>query len=350
MQNTKDKVSKKISISTFIFAFLIFCISFFIISLILLYIFPVSQSLTNRLKTSLPYPLILLDYKNIITFRELSSNMASVRRFYETQDFSKIGLRVDFSTEDGKKRFKIREKEVLNKMIEDLVIKTLASEQGIFVSPEEAEQSVARKLEEYGTKETVKEELDRLYGWSLTDFEEKVVLPSLYQEKLEKAFSGQSVSEIEMLNKKVLEAQKDIRSGTTFSEVEKKYSDAETNENGVWFALADVLPELQSSLVKQTVGTSGDVIESRLGFHILFLQEKKQEDTKTLYRLKQIFVKKTTFADYLSEQMKKMSIIVLVPEYQWNNESSRIEFTDESMRDFEKKVYESSDSDPAFFF
>jgi len=350
MKEVKKNILKRIHMSTFVFAILIFCIFFFIASLVLLYVLPGSGSVTNRLKSSFPYPLIVMDYRNVITFRVLASNMASVRRFYETQDFSKIGLRVDFSTEDGKKRFKIREKEVLNKMIEDLAIKKLASEQGIFVSSEEAKQSVARKLEEYGTGETVKQELDRLYGWTLADFEEKVVIPGLYQEKLEKEFTKNIIPDTEKVQEKALKAQEEIRAGTSFSEVGKKYSDDKNSEEGQWFALTDILPELQPSLVKQAVGTTGDVIESRLGFHILLLKEQKKEDTKTLYLLKQIFVKKTTFSEYLSEQMKKMSVVVLVPEYTWDRESARIEFTDEGMKEFEQKLYETKDGDPAFFF
>jgi len=312
MKEAKTNILKRIHMSTFVFAILIFCVFLFTTSLVLLYIFPGSGNITNRLKSSFPYPLVVMDYTNVITFRSLATNMASVRRFYETQDFSKIGLRVDFSTEDGKKRFKIREKEVLNKMIEDLAIKKLASAQGIFVGSEEAKQSVARKLEEYGTRETVKQELDRLYRWTLADFEEKIVIPGLYQEKLEKAFTKNTTPDIEKAREKALEAQKEIRAGTSFSEVAKKYSDDKTDEEGQWFALSDILPELQPSLVKQAVGTTGDVIESRLGFHIVLLKEQKKEDTKTLYLLKQIFVKRMTFAEYLSEQMQKMSVVVLV--------------------------------------
>ncbi|NCQ06353.1 MAG: hypothetical protein GW815_02215 [Candidatus Moranbacteria bacterium] len=350
MKEAKTNILKRIHMSTFVFAILIFCVFLFTTSLVLLYIFPGSGNITNRLKSSFPYPLVVMDYTNVITFRSLATNMASVRRFYETQDFSKIGLRVDFSTEDGKKRFKIREKEVLNKMIEDLAIKKLASAQGIFVGSEEAKQSVARKLEEYGTRETVKQELDRLYRWTLADFEEKIVIPGLYQEKLEKAFTKNTTPDIEKAREKALEAQKEIRAGTSFSEVAKKYSDDKTDEEGQWFALSDILPELQPSLVKQAVGTTGDVIESRLGFHIVLLKEQKKEDTKTLYLLKQIFVKRMTFAEYLSEQMQKMSVVVLVPEYTWDKESARIEFTHEDMKEFEKKLYETPGGDPAFFF
>lgn len=336
--------------STFVFAILTLFIIFFVLSIFLLYIFPRSNSLTDRLKISFPYPLIVMNYRNIITFHELASNISSVRQFYEAQDFSKIGLRVDFSTEDGQKRLKIREKEVLNRMIEDLAIRKLSMDENIFVSQEESKQSVTRKLEEYGTGESVKQELDRLYGWTLTDFEEKVVKPALFQEKLEKVFKEKNIPSTEKAREKALSVQKEIRSGMSFSEGEEKYSDDKSSDGGKWFALADILPELQPSLVKQQVGVVGDVVESRLGFHILLVVEEKEETTETLYRVRQILISKATFSEYLTEQMKKMSLVVLSPEYVWDINSARVEFKDQSMKDFEEQLYKSSDGDPAFFF
>jgi hypothetical protein len=57
-----------------------------------------------------------------------------------------------------------------------------------------------------------------------------------------------------------------------------------------------------------------------------------------------------TFADWLTEKMLGMSIIVLSPEYRLNHEEARVEFHDQDMRDFEKELLKKSDGDPAFFF
>jgi parvulin-like peptidyl-prolyl isomerase len=278
--------------------------------------------------------------------------MASVKRFYETQDFSKVGLRVDFSTDDGKKRFKVREKEVLNKMVEDTAIEMLAKEQGITVTRDEATQGVARKLEEYGSGEGVKEELNRLYGWTLNDFEEKVVMPSLYQEKLQARFVKETDT-TSAAKEKILAGQAALRAGQSFFDVAKKYSEGDTAKEGGdlgWFAVGDLVPELRSLVTTQKIGTPGDVVESGLGFHILLVEEIKKEDAKQLYRLKQIFTRKTTFADFLSEKMRGLSVLVLSPEYEWDREEARVEFRKQELRDFEKNLYEKADGDAAFLF
>lgn len=343
---------KRVRASTLVYAALIVLVLAFVASLIAVYAVSNPSVFVDRLKSRMPYPVAIISYRDGITYLALSQNMASVRRFYESQDFGKIGLRVDFSTEDGQKRFKVREKEVLNKMIEDAAIKRLAKERGITVSQDEAVQGVSRKLEEYGSGEEVKKDLERLYGWTLSDFEEKVVMPSLYQEKLEESFAKE-VDTASKAKEKIQLAQDALRAGKLFVDAAKQYSEGRTAQDGGnlgWFAPEDLTPELRQSVALQKVGVPGDIIESSLGFHIVLVEEIKKEDSRQLYRLRQIFTRKITFADFLSEKMRGLSVLVLSPEYEWNRAEARVEFRKQELRDFEKNLYEKADGDPAFLF
>lgn len=352
MSDTLQKLLKKVRVSTLVYGGLIVLVFVFAASLIAVYVVSKSNVFVDRLKSALPYPIAIVSYQNGITYRTLSKNMASVKRFYEAQDFGQIGLRVDFSTEDGQKRFKVREKEVLNKMIEDAAIKRLANERGIVVSQDEAVQGVTRKLEEYGSSEEVKKDLLRLYGWTLADFEEKVVIPGLYQEKLQESFSKE-VDVASNAKGKIRLAQDALRAGKPFADVAKQYSEGQTGSEGGalgWFAPEDLTPELRQSVILQKIGVPGDIVESNLGFHILLVEEIKKEDSRQLYRLRQIFTRKTTFSDFLSEKMRGLSVLILSPEYQWNIREARVEFRKQELRDFEKNLFEKADGDAAFFF
>lgn len=350
--DTVERFLKKVRVSTLVYAFLVVVVLLFMASLVAMYIFPASGRLTDGLKRVLPYPAIIIGYQSGITYATLGENMQAVRRFYEAQDFSQVGLRVDFSTDEGKKRLKVREKEVLNKMIEDSAIKMLSGDRGIRVSAEEVNQAVSRKLEENGSKSEVIKDLDRLYGWTLSDFQEKVVLPSLYQEKLQASF----VKEVDTTatgKKQIRLAQEALRGGDSFAEVAKRYSEGNTAESGGslgWFAPEDVAPELRQPVVSQKIGVPGDVIESGLGFHIILVEEVKQEDQRQLYRLSQIFTRRVTFTDWLSEKMRALPVVVLSPEYQWNAEEARVEFKKQELRDFERALFEKADGDATLFF
>lgn len=309
---------------------------------------PAVQSFVNKM----PFPAVVVGYREVISFRELAQNVKAIRRFYENQDFSKIGIRVDFSTEDGQKRLQVREKEVLNKMLEDVVVQKLAKDRGIFVGSEMARQGVARKLEEYGNAKEVQDNLQRLYGWKLSDFEEKVVLPSLYSEKLNESYLKE-VDSTSAAKEKIEKAAEALRNGSAFGEVVRQYSEGQTADKGGdlgWFALPDLAPELRSPVALQKVGTSGSVIESSLGFHIILVEETKQEKSGQLYKIKQIFTRKHIFADWLSEEMKNMSILVLNPLYYFDSETARIEFRDEAWKKYEEELYKKASGDASFFF
>lgn len=352
MNNTKQEFLKKIKWSTVLHFVLALVLILLSASLLVTYAFSGSHSWAKRFAERSPYPVAVVQFTHALSFHELASNLASVKRFYENQDFSKIGLRVDFSTEDGQKRLKIREKEVLNKMVEDEAIKILSKERDIIVTKEMASQGVARKLEEYGSGKEVVENLDRLYGWTLQDFEEKVVLPSLFEEKLEESFAKE-VDTTGSAKEKIENAKKMLASGKSFGDVAKEYSEGQTASNGGelgWFALEDLAPELRKPVALQNVGTPGDVIESSLGYHIIIVDETKKDKNKQLYKLKQIFARKEMFSDWLTEKMKKLPVMILSKDYYWDKENARVEFKSENLREFEKEIYQKTSGDATFFF
>ncbi len=352
IKNMEQKLFQRVHLSTFFYGFAAFFLLMFVASLIVVYGVPRTwaPSFSQSFIKNVPYPVAIVDYQNTISYRELVQNIESVKRFYENQDFSKVGLRVDFSTDEGKKRLKLREKEVLNKMVEDQVIIRLARDRGIFVTPEMAHQGVTRKLEEYANQERVQNDLERLYGWDIADFEEKVVLPSLYESKLKDSFIKE-VDPAGEAQKKIEVALQALRDGSSFESVVQQYSDGKTKEaSGAlgWFSLTDVAPELRVAVATQKVGVPGSVVESSLGFHILLVEEIKDEKPDMLYRISQVFSRKETFADWLLKKIAGMSVWVLSPEYYFDTDTHRVEFRDDAWKKFEEDVYKNMSGDPSF--
>lgn len=313
---------------------------------------PENNRFGSAVRGILPLPLLVLDGRNIITTKELTSNIRSVRRFYETQDLSKYGIRVDFSTDDGQKRLLIRKKEILNKMLEDKEIMILAREQGIVVTAEMAHDGVRRKLEEYGgTAEEIGANLGKLYGWTLTDFEQKIVTPDLYQELLTQHFE-KNTKDRERAQAQIQAAAQALRNGASFADVVSRYSDGRTKAQGGemgWFAIQNLSTSLQKSVANQKKDVPGEVAESELGFHIIVVEETKQEGKTTLYRLKEVFVKKRNVADWLIERMKASPPRILSREYVWDEESARIEFRDPDLRQFERSLLENTSQESKLF-
>jgi parvulin-like peptidyl-prolyl isomerase len=353
MEKTKPEKPKKVKIRTAILAVAVLASVLALGSAVAVYAAPES-AMGRFLRKALPYPAVVINGRETISFRELDENLRSIRRFYESQadKLSESGWRVDFSTPEGQKRLALHEKELLNKMTEDAVIEMLAKERGITITQETVRQEFDRKLKELGDEEGLKEKLDRLYGWGIADFQEKIVRPSMYKEELEKAFARE-VDTSSDAKKKIEEARQALRDGKSFEDVAGDYSEWATAQDGGdlgWIAVEDLAPEIVAALKNQTPNRPGEVIESSLGFHIVLLEEKKREQGRDTVRLKQIFARKLTFSDWLSDQMARQSVRVWFRGYGWNPESARIEFTRPEMKAFEEKPPEQFQGDASLIF
>lgn len=325
---------------------------FFAGSVLLIVAYAVPGNWADVLRGKLFLPMVVVDKNQMISFREVASNLRAIRQFYESQNFSEVGLRVDFSGDDGKRRLEVRERELLNKMIEDRAIESLARSRGIVITDDMVDQSVKRKLDELGSTGAVEDDLSRLYGWTLNDFKNKIVRSSLYEEELNKFFLKEYASP-DAAKVKIGEAETALARGSPFDQVAKDYSDGRTAMDGGklgWFGLGDLIPELQKTVESARVGAVGSVVESPLGFHILLVSDARDENGVKKYELSQIFVKKPVFSDWLSDRMKQMNVWAFDTDYDWNQETARLEFRDETMRTFEENLREYNTGDAAFLF
>lgn len=318
--------------------------------LLLVYKFP--DTAFGRLFTArFPFPLVMIGQGVAVTTNGLAENRDALRHFYESQDFAELGMRVDFTTDDGKKRLKIREKDLINKMVEDRAVEQLARARDITVTDDQVEAETTVKMKELGTTDKVEETLARLYGWNLSDFQEQIVRPAMYEEALVKSYEAEVDQAVP--KDKILTAEKELRSKRPFADVARNYSQGETRADGGdlgWFQLEELAPELRNPVDTAKLGIPTGVIESPLGYHIILVEDTKLEEEKRLYRIRQIFTRKLSFAGWLTERMKELPVSIISDEYEWRREEARVEFRSEEMRAFEKKLRENAESDPTLLF
>ncbi len=345
---------KKLDAVTILFAILVVIIVLIILVGVSIYIFNVNNKLIKICEKIIPYPAVMIDNESFIPIYELKNNLQSVKQFYENQDFSKVGLRVDFSTADGQKRLKIREKELLNKMIEDRVIEILAKRKGITVTAQVINQNVERKLDEYGTKENVEKKLKDLYDWTLNDFKRKVVGPGMYREELEKLVENENKNEfISASREKIEKAQQELQNKKDFSEVAKNYSDGPAASRGGelgWFKKDQLIPEVANVAFSLSKGQRSDILESSLGFHIIETEDKKTEDNEDLVKIRQIFTRKIMFADWFDKQIKSIAVYIPVKDYYWDKERGMVDFESNEMKEFEKSILDNFQGDASIIF
>lgn len=310
------------------------------------------SKIAEGIARAIPLPAAIIDHTTVLATADVKKNLQSVKQFYENQDFSSSGLRVDFSTDAGRKRLKLKEKEVFNKMLEDKVVSLLAKKNGIEIKQADVDFNVQKKLDEYGVnKDSVEKDLQYLYGWSLDDFKRTVVMQSLCEEALQNKVASQIIAS-EAGKEKIAAAKKELDAGKDFSQVARTYSEGFSAEQGGevgWIAKDQLVVGLQDALFPQKGNPrSGQILESSLGYHIVEIEETKNAtgaNAEPMIRIRQIFVRKPSFATWLENQMKTMSIWIGLPGYRWDAQSGTIEFTDPDMIQFEKKNKENLNGD-----
>lgn len=348
---TKRKI-EDIRLATVIYAFLAVIAAYILIIAVMLYGFGVDNWLVKKTVQYVPFPAAIIGGTRVVTVDEVLDNLQAVRQFYENQDFSDVGMRVDFKTEDGQKRLKIKEKEILNKLIENEIIEKLAADRDIRISKEMINQNVDREAAQYDNASDVEGRLNSLYGWNINDFKEKIVKPDMYKDELEKNMKAVD-GDIAKARVAITQAQEALKNKENFAGVAKKYSEGESSKNGGnlgWFTADQMIPEIAVSTFILDKGAQSDIIESSLGFHIIKVDDKKTEDGIDKVKISQIFIKTKNFQDWLAEQEKDISVLVLLKGHIWDKESATVDFKGASMKDFENNLDKNSAGDISVLF
>jgi len=353
-KNTVHNYEKKIKLSTLIYAVLIIIIVVIGIGSILAYgtNTAIGSKIASKMSKIIPFPAAIINYTNFISMNDVQKNLASIEKFYATQDLYTEGFRIDFTTPDGQKRLKIKEKEILNKMIEDKVIEILAKKQGLSISNSDIDKAVSQQLVKYGTTKDFQNDLLDSYGWTLDDFKTQVVIPTAYRTMLTQYAEGQNIDET-VPKTKIQQAQKELEGGKDFAGVVADFSDGTSKENNGelgWVTKDQVVPELQDALFGSKPLEKDSIIESSIGFHIVEIENRKKENNEDVLQLRQIFVAKNVFADWLEAQEKKMKIWIPLKEFTWDSSTGSVIFRDEQMNEFEKDQQSKAQGDASIMF
>jgi len=348
----KINIQPKILITSLV----IFIAVYLIFAAILVYGFSLENSWLKASVKKIPYPAALVNFYYPITFSELQENLNSVKSFYEKQDLSNSGFRVDFSTPDGKKRLKIKEKYLLNKLIENQIIEILSKKEGVKVTNLMVSQEIEKiknqlQLPSQGEEDKLKK-LSQLYGWSVSELEEKVIRPDILRKKLEETVKQKDGAFLSAKNK-ITQAQEELAKKETFEKVVAKYSEGDSAKNGGelgWFSANQMIPEITLTCLNLEKGATSTIIESSLGFHIIQLTDKKTEEDVEKFRIKQIFVKTPTFADWFFSQEKDFPIQILLKDFYWDKEKQMVEFRDPTLSDFEEYLKNNFPGDISVLF
>ena len=303
----------------------------------------------------IPLSVAKIENSESISSKQLFQDTAAVKKFYESKDYAHRGERVDFSTKAGKIRMRIKEKDVLNKLIEDKIIQRIAESKGIKISAQDINKAIEKSLTTSNSDyQKLATNLNSNYGWTIKQFKNKVVKNQLYLNKLFKWYKNNLQNSSDY--KRAQKAKASISAeGGNFDEIVHKFSDGESAEQDgriAWIEEVNIIPEVADTLASMEEGQISDVIISPLGMHIVMLEKRREVKDKDgiikrELQLKQVFIKGKSFVNWVQEQKKQIKVEIFLKEYQWDENIGEVEFSDLKFQEVVKKIKAKSQGDPS---
>lgn len=320
--------------------------------------FYISSKINPLLKSvykTLPLPVVKIENSSTITSKQLFQDTEAVKKFYESKSYARKGERVDFSTREGKIRLQMKERDVLDKLIEDRIIQEIAKSRGIKISSQDIDNAVEEVLTVSDSDyKKLAVNLNSNYGWTIEQFKDKIVKNQLYLDKLFQWYKDDLKNSVDY--KRAKKAKDSIsENGDNFNEIVSEFSDGESIEQDgkiPWVKEDVIVSEVVDVLSSMNDGQVSNIITSPLGMHIVILEKRrevKDEDgvIKKEVQLKQIFIRGKSFIDWVQEQKKQMKIEVFLQEYQWNAGIGEIEFSNFKLKEIANKIKIKSQGDPS---
>ena len=249
-----------------------------------------------------PYPVVSVNGSvlwNVATYRQYLFEVNSIKKYLQYQG-------TDLNSKEGKEQLAKMKKEILTRLENNIIYAQGARKYSITVSQKEIEDQYNNIVKEAGGPDKVKTTLDKLYGWTVADFKDKI-RDGILQQKL-----GDKIVKDDKLNatakKQADDVLKQLGSGADFAELAKKTSTDGYASNGgdLGFVGRGQLgvPELEDAAFKLEVGKYSDIIKTQYGYHIIKVTEKKDDQV----RISQILIKATDLDSWLKDQRSKAKI------------------------------------------
>lgn len=271
----------------------------------------------DRVMRYLPFPAAFAN-NQLISYNAYRSDVQTLSFYYDHND-SVPGAEQTRPSGDQMSTT------VLNRLVYDTVVEQLVQKFRITVADSELEEQLNGIAEAQGSRDDVKSLLQSLYGWDEAQFKEKVLLPYLSLQKLEKiltdngTLNGNAKQRAEDVLAKVKEAK------TPFEDLAKQFSEDTTASVGGdlgFFGKGEMVKEFEDAVLALKPGETSELVKSQYGYHIIKLIEKTTDPAKgEQFHAQQVLIKTRSIDDYVNEQIANAKVRVFLPGFFWDKKN-----------------------------
>lgn len=259
------------------------------------------QNRATKVMTSIvPYPAAIVNWTHFVTVAEFRSEVDSILNYYRQIQ------NIDFTKEENKEMLKNIQKQTLDSLIENEILKEQTRKYKLKVTSQEVDEEYNKIVETSGGEEQFLQTLKTYYNWTPQEFKQKVKI-QLLKNKLEEA-----VAKDDEVNKeardKIEGILRDLKAGASFAELAKEFSEDGSAVNGGdlgFTSRGSGLPsEFEEAAFALEEGQLSDVVKTKLGYHIIKLEEKKDDQV----HVRHILIHPVDFQKWLSEKIAQAKI------------------------------------------
>lgn len=233
----------------------------------------------------------------VITKKIYEENLASEKKYQEV--FQKVKL-------DDVKTAKM-EKDVLDRLIKDKVAQQEAKKRDIIVTQEDIQTEFELRSEANSGKEEFTKFIADNYALNIEQYKEYKIKPYLTQKRLEAAVIKED-SYSKGSQNKASQALSELKNGSDFSEVVKKYSDDELSKNQAgdmgYLKRATVVKPIEDAVFSLEVNGLSDIVRTDFGYHIIKVTDKRDDEV----RWSQIVISVESFQDWLTARVSEAKV------------------------------------------
>lgn len=273
-----------------------------IVVIVGLYKWKWNNPVTDAVVHALPFPVASVN-GTMIRYSDYQDDIVTVRRFFAKQQAENPEA-VSQMPSDEELR-----KGVLDRLVQTQILTEEAARFEVVVTSEEIDAEFEKIAAAGGDPAT---EINDLYGWTIDQFKQKVMVPYLMQTKLAEAV-GKDESTAGAAKARAEEALGKVKAGGDFAVLATEYSeDTGSAVNGGdlgFFARGIMVKEFEEVAFSLAKGETSDLVETQFGWHIIrVMDQKKAGGVVTEVKASHILVMRPSVEDYLKKKLDQATV------------------------------------------